>query len=248
MPVRLLPPRRLRGVAGRRRPLHGCYSAPMSLSLVIFDLDGTLIDSAADLAHAVNGVLADFGAAPLTIPAVRAMIGDGTTKLIERALAARALADADLAGAHHRFMERYAAEPLRATTVYPGVRAGLELLRERSLRLAVCTNKTAQLAQTILERLELADFFARVIGGDSLPYRKPDPRVLQALLASFATAPRDALMVGDSEVDAETAQAAGVQMVLMRYGYRRGPIEDIPCLAALEHFAVLPQFIASLPV
>ncbi len=219
----------------------------MSLSLVIFDLDGTLIDSAADLAHAVNGVLADFGAAPLTIPAVRAMIGDGTSKLIERALAARALADADLTAAHRSFMQRYAAEPLRTTSVYPGVRAGLEQLRQRSLRLALCTNKTARLAQTILERLELADFFARIIGGDSLPVRKPDPRVLQELLTSFAAEPRAALMVGDSEVDAETAQAAGIPMVLMRYGYRRGPIEEIPCLAALEHFAALPQLIASLP-
>ncbi len=230
-----------------RRTALGCYSATMSLSLVIFDLDGTLIDSAADLAHALNGVLADFGAAPLTVPVVRTMIGDGTSKLVERALAARALASADLAAAHRRFMQRYAAEPLRATTVYPGVRAGLEQLRERSLPLAVCTNKSVQLAQTILERLELADFFARIIGGDSLPYCKPDPRVLQALLASFAVTARDALMVGDSEVDAATAQAANVPMVLMRYGYRRGPIEQIPCLAALEHFAVLPEFIAALP-
>ncbi len=219
----------------------------MALSLVIFDLDGTLIDSVADLAHAVNGALADLGAAPLTVQAVRAMIGDGTSRLIERALAARGLARANLADAHRRFLRRYAADPVRSTSVYPGVHAALTRLRERSLRLAVCTNKTADLTATILARLELAPFFTAVIGGDSLPFHKPDPRVLQALLARCSAQPHDALMVGDSEVDAAAAQGAGIPLVLMRYGYRRAALEDIPCLAALDDFACLPQLIESLP-
>lgn len=219
----------------------------MALSLVIFDLDGTLIDSVADLAHAANAMLAKFGGAPLETSAVRTMIGDGTPKLIERVLAARALGHVNLAEARRAFLHFYAAEPVRATTVYPGVREALAQLHARALRLAVCTNKAAHLAEAILERFSLSNFFARIIGGDSLPYRKPDPRVLQALLTDFEAEPREALMVGDSEVDAATARAAGIPLVLMRYGYRRGALEDIPCVAALERFAVLPELIAALP-
>ncbi len=218
----------------------------MPVSLVIFDLDGTLIDSAADLAHAVNGMLTALGREPLQVGEVRAMIGDGMVKLVERALAARSLVGVDPAAAHRMVLDRYEAEPVRATVPYPGVRAALEHLRAASVRLAVCTNKPAHLAEAILERLELAGLFARVVGGDSLPFRKPDPRMLEAVLASFAAAPRDALMVGDSEVDAAAAEAAGVPMILMRHGYRRGPIERIAHLAAIERFDELPGLIRAL--
>lgn len=217
----------------------------MSLSLVIFDLDGTLIDSAADLAHAVNGMLESHGCLPLGLEDVRAMIGDGMAKLVERALAASGL-DVDADTAQRMVLSRYAAEPVRSTTLYPGTRAALERLRDAALRLAVCTNKPVQLAETILERLDLAGFFSRVVGGDSLPFRKPDPRVLQAVLREFSAAPREALMVGDSEVDAAAAADAGVPLILMRHGYRRGPIERIPHLAALENLQELPELIGTL--
>ncbi len=218
----------------------------MALSLVIFDLDGTLIDSAADLAHAVNGMLADYGAAPLALREVRAMIGDGMGKLVERALAARGLAARDGASAERSVLERYGAEPMRETILYPGTRAALERLRAAALDLAICTNKPEHLTAVILERLDLAGFFSRVVGGDSLPYRKPDGRVLQAVLSHFSTAPADALMVGDSEVDAAAAADAGVPLVLMRHGYHRGPIERIPHLAALESLQELPALISTL--
>ncbi len=216
----------------------------MPVSLVIFDLDGTLVDSAADLAHAVNGMLRELGREPLEVGEVRGMIGDGIAKLVERALAARALSSVDAREAQRMFLEHYEAEPVRATAPYPGVRAVLERLRAETIRLAVCTNKPAHLAEAVLAGVGLAEFFTEVIGGDSLPFRKPDPRVLHSLLASFATAPHDALMVGDSEVDAAAATAAGVPLVLMTYGYRRGPVEHIPCLAALDRFEALPALIA----
>lgn len=219
----------------------------MSVSLVIFDLDGTLIDSAADLAHAVNGMLSALGREPLEIGAVRGMIGDGMGKLVERALAARALDGLAPAEAQRMVLSLYQAEPVRTTAPYPGVPAALEQLRAAGLRLAVCTNKPAELAETILARLDLAEFFTQVVGGDSLPFRKPDPRMLQAVLAHYSATPRDALMVGDSEVDAATAAAAGVPMILMRYGYRRGPLERIPHLAALDRFDALPELIRALP-
>ncbi len=211
----------------------------MRPALMIFDLDGTLIDSVADLARAINAMLGELGAQPLAEPEVRAMIGDGAAKLVARALAARRCAHADPALAQRAFARHYASEPVRATVAYPGARAALELLREHAVTLAVCTNKPARLAEVILEKLDLARYFARVIGGDSLPFLKPDPRVLRTLLRFFGVAPQDALMVGDSEVDAEAARAAAVPLVLMRHGYRRGPVEAIPCRAALDDFSQL---------
>lgn len=217
----------------------------MSISVVIFDLDGTLIDSAADLAHAVNGMLGAYGREPLALEEIRAMIGDGMGRLVERALAARGLNEIDPLAAQRSMRSHYAADPVRATVPYPGARAALERLQAARLRLAICTNKPADLAAAILERLELAPFFSRLVGGDSLPFRKPDPRVLQALLADFAVEPHEALMVGDSEVDAAAAAAAGMPLVLMRYGYHRGPLERMAYLAALDHLAELPALVAA---
>ena len=213
----------------------------MAASLIVFDLDGTLIDSAADLAAAVNLMLARFGAQPLALAEVRRMIGDGPSALVAGALAARGREGVDPTEAHRMFLELYAAEATVRTSAYPGVRAALEALGAASIPLAVCTNKPARLTEAILGALGLADYFARVMGGDSLPWRKPDPRVLLSVLADFEAAPASALMVGDSEVDAATASAAGVPLVLMKHGYHRGPIEAIRCLAALEGFDELPR-------
>lgn len=214
---------------------------------MIFDLDGTLVDSAADLAHAVNAMLGELGREPLTVGEVRSMVGDGMAKLVARALAARQCERADPAAAEHSFLRHYEAEPVRATVVYSGVRPALELLRENAVALAVCTNKPAHLAEAVLEKLRLAQYFARTWGGDSLPFRKPDPRMLGTILREFDVAPEAALMVGDSEVDALAAQAAGVPMVLMKHGYRRGPAESIPCLAAIDDFSQLAAVVGPFP-
>ena len=215
----------------------------MPPSLVVFDLDGTLIDSAADLAAAVNAMLAHFGREPLPVPEVRRMIGDGVAMLVNRALAARQCAQADPAEAAHIFMQHYESDATSRTTAFPGVPEALQSLGDAGMALAVCTNKPARISERILAGLGLAKYFARVLGGDSLPFRKPDPRVLLALLEAFDVTPERALLVGDSEVDAATARAAGVPFVLMKHGYRRGPGEQIPCIAALENFAELPALI-----
>lgn len=215
--------------------------------LMIFDLDGTLVDSAADLAHAVNAMLGELGREPLAVGEVRSMVGDGMARLVARALTARQCEQADPAAAECSFLRHYEAEPVRATAVYSGARAALDLLREKAVVLAVCTNKPAHLAEAVLEKLGLAQYFARVWGGDSLPYRKPDPRMLGTILRVFDVAPEAALMVGDSEVDALAAQAAGVPMILMKHGYRRGPVEDIPCLAAIDDFSQLAAVVEAAP-
>ena len=215
----------------------------MPPALIIFDLDGTLIDSAADLTASVGQMLARFGGEPLPLEEVRGMIGDGTATLVARALAARGLGAVDPVAASRVFLEHYAADATRRTHAYPGARAALAALTAESIPLVLCTNKPARLADAILGKLGLAQYFARVVGGDTLPFRKPDPRVLLTLLAGFDAAPELSLMVGDGEVDAATASAAGVPLVLMRHGYHRGPIEGIPCLAALAGFDELPAWV-----
>jgi phosphoglycolate phosphatase len=215
----------------------------MAASWVIFDLDGTLVDSAADLHRAVNLMLREFGCAPLSLAQVRGMIGDGVSKLVARALAARQCASPDDARAQRLFMDHYAADPTTLTRPYPGVPETLDLLRGRGSTLAVCTNKPVHLAQVILERLGIGRHFARVMGGDSLPFRKPDPRVLTEMMTALEASPASSWMVGDSEVDSETAYAAGVPFVLMTYGYHRRPTSEIPCLAALDHFPELAAFL-----
>jgi len=215
----------------------------MPPALVIFDLDGTLIDSAADLAVAINAMLADYGREPLPVGEVRRMVGDGVAMLVARSLAARDCEPPDPAEAERSFMRHYQSDATSLTTVFPGADRALQALSAAGILLAVCTNKPARLATDILGSLGLARYFARVIGGDSLPFRKPDPRVVLALLETFAVGPRDSLLVGDSEVDAATARAAGVPFVLMKHGYRRGPVAEIACRAALENFAELPALI-----
>jgi phosphoglycolate phosphatase len=208
-------------------------------TLVVFDLDGTLIDSAPDMHRAVNRMLADLGCAPLTLPDIRSMVGDGASALVARALAARHCVNADPTEALEQFLQHYEADPTTVTRPFPGVPETLKRLQTSGLTLAVCTNKPARLTKTILERLGLAQYFVRIVAGDSLPFRKPDPRALLALVTGFGMPAAATLMVGDSEVDAATAHAANVPFVLMTYGYHRGPIEDISSVATLDHFREL---------
>jgi len=215
----------------------------MPTALVIFDLDGTLIDSAPDLAAAINAMLAGYGREPLAVQEVRRMVGDGVALLVARALAARDCRPAEPAEAERSFMRHYESAATALTTVFPGAAQALQALSAAGIPLAVCTNKPARITSAILGSLGLAKYFARVVAGDSLPFRKPDPRVLLALLEAFAAARQDSLLVGDSEVDAATASGAAVPFVLMKHGYRRGAVAEIPCRAALESFAELPALV-----
>jgi phosphoglycolate phosphatase len=208
-------------------------------ALVVFDLDGTLIDSAPDMHRAVNLMLADMGCAPLSLPEIRTMVGDGASALIARALAARQCVTADPNKALAQFLEHYEENPTAFTPTFPGVPETLERLQAIGLTLAICTNKPTRLTHMILERLGINRFFVRVIAGDTLPFRKPDPRALIEVLNVFGTPPAAAIMVGDSEVDAATAHAANVPFILMTYGYHRGPIDGISSIATLDHFAEL---------
>ena len=211
----------------------------MQPTLVVFDLDGTLIDSAPDMHSAVNRMLAGMGCPPLSISDIRAMVGDGASALIARALAARQCVNADPGKALAQFLDHYEAEPTTGTRTFQAVPETLERLQAAGLTLALCTNKPTRLTSTILERLGIARFFTRVVAGDSLPFRKPDPRALLEVIDGFGVAKAATVMVGDSEVDAATANSANVPFVLMTYGYHRGPIDDIASVATLDHFGEL---------
>ncbi len=215
---------------------------------VLFDLDGTLVDSADDLMHATNALLAELGRPPVGPAAVRSFIGDGAAKLVERALAATG----GLPGAEEtarcvrRFLAIYEADPSARSALYPGVAGTLEALAGAGLRLGVCTNKPMAATRRLLEDLGIAGRFAAVVGGDSLPVRKPSPEPVLALLDALGVRPEEAAFVGDNEHDVAAARAAGVARVLLvRYGYARVPLDSLPHDGILDGFADLTAALAA---
>lgn len=213
--------------------------------IIAFDLDGTLIDSARDLGDAVSEMVQSYGAAPLPLPDAVAMIGDGAPVLVQRALE-RAGLDPATAGALDRFMQIYGRRLLDHTAPYPGVRESLALCVRRG-PLAVLTNKPLGPSIGLLEALGLRGFFSRIIGGDSEHGRKPDPAGLRALRA---LAPGEPLvMVGDSPIDARTAEAAGCPFVLARYGFGAAKFGDQPPLTpyVVDHARELWMILGGIP-
>lgn len=193
---------------------------PMSLRLVVFDLDGTLVESKRDLADAINDLLAELGSPPLAEDSVALMVGDGARQLVRRALAATGL-DVETPGALERFLRLYDERLLRHTRPYAGTQEMLARCAGRA-RLAVLTNKPTSATLRILRGLGLRDFFDGIIGGDTRFGRKPDPAGLQALVADAGTRAADTLLVGDSHVDVATARRARTRLCLARFGF--GPV------------------------
>jgi phosphoglycolate phosphatase len=179
---------------------------------LIFDLDGTLIDSINDLAISVTELVVGLGGRPLDLDEVAAMVGEGASILIRRALTAGGL-DPETPDALSRFLSIYDRRLLETTSTYEGIEASLQLLSRRA-RMAVLTNKPLAPAQRILDALGLTPFFSAVVGGDGPLGRKPDPRGLLSLAPGGP-----ALLIGDSPVDAETAAAASCGFVWARYGF-----------------------------
>jgi phosphoglycolate phosphatase len=208
--------------------------------LLIFDLDGTLIDSAPDLRAALNGMLCERGRAPLSLPQVRRMIGDGAAALVSRALAESGLDSSEAANALPRFLQLYEADAVRLTRPYPGVPETLAALRRRGYRTAICTNKPQHATHTVLEGLGLSSLFDGIAGGDRFAVRKPDPGHLLGLIGALGARAEAAAMIGDNENDAAAAHAAGIPLVLMLYGYARVDPASLAADALLDDFADLP--------
>ncbi|WP_192034698.1 phosphoglycolate phosphatase [Halomonas sp. YLGW01] len=195
------------------------------IRLVAFDLDGTLIDSVPDLAVAVDAALEDQGVAPVGEARVRDWVGNGSWRLVERALEAALERPADqgvLEACHARFLAHYHASPVERTRLYPGVREALEGLIAHGLSLVLITNKPQAFIAPILEHFALNDAFALCLGGDSLDEKKPHPAPLLHAAAHFGLSPEACLMVGDSRHDIEAGKRAGFRTLAVPYGYNHG--------------------------
>ncbi|MFG0920300.1 phosphoglycolate phosphatase [Pseudomonas fulva] len=213
--------------------------------LVMFDLDGTLVDSVPDLAAAVDRMLLELGRPAAGLDAVRHWVGNGAQVLVRRALAD----DIDHAGVNDAlaeqalalFMDAYA-ESHDLTVVYPGVQDTLRWLRKRGVEMALITNKPERFVGPLLDQMKLGSYFRWIIGGDTLAQKKPDPAALLFVMQMAGVTPQQALFVGDSRSDVLAAKAAGVQCVGLTYGYNHGrPIEEeSPSLVIDDLRALLP--------
>ncbi|MDW6024645.1 phosphoglycolate phosphatase [Mesorhizobium sp. BAC0120] len=208
---------------------------------VLFDLDGTLIDSVPDIRAAVNELLARRGLGPLPLDQVKSMIGNGVQKLVERAFAAttESLSPAELQDEYMAMLDIYAKHLTGLTTLMPGVRGALDALHGEGVRLGLVTNKPQRFIETILDHFRLAHFFGTVIGGDAGVAKKPAPDMLLAALDQFGAKPWDAVMVGDSVSDVKAARAAGTFAIIVRGGYTVVPVEQLGADVVIDSFRQL---------
>lgn len=219
------------------------------LGAVLFDLDGTLLDTASDIALALNRTFAGHGWAAFTVTEVSRMVGGGSAVLIERAAAARghAPSETDQAAGVDRFFEHYAAIEEAHESVaspYPGVGACLEAFHGAGVHVAVVTNKQHRFASALLRRLDLMRWVGVVVGGDTCERRKPDPQPLLYACEFFAIPPTQTLMVGDSVNDVRAARAAHIPVVCVPYGYNEGlDPRSLECDAMIDTLADLPGLV-----
>ena len=195
--------------------------------LLVFDLDGTLIDSSLDLALAVNATRAEAGLAPLSLEQVASYVGNGAEMLIRRALGPDASSAAVVEGLAF-FLRYYREHMLVHTRLYPGVREALETWRAFGKTMAVLTNKPVVFSRDLVKGLGVAEFFARVYGGNSFETKKPDPYGLRLIMRELGVAPARTLMVGDSSVDVITARNAGTACAGVTFGLRPHDFEEYP--------------------
>ena len=195
------------------------------MDLLIFDLDGTLIDSRLDLANAVNATRAHMGKEPLANERVYQYVGNGAPVLIRLAMG-DGVTEAEFEEAFAYFMEYYGQHDLECTTLYPGVKESLDRLAAAGIRMAVLTNKPIAMSRAIVEGLGVSGHFFRVYGGNSFAVKKPDPTAVVALMDEARTSRERTLIVGDSSVDVHTARNAGVACCGVTYGFQPESLEN----------------------
>ncbi len=215
--------------------------------MVMIDLDGTLVHTAPDLAMAANLMLADLGRPVRETSEIATWIGNGIPRLVKRALTGEMEAEPDSAlfeRAYAIYQKHYAACVSRNSRPFPGVVDGLEQLKSMDLALVCITNKAGRFTEPLLRDLQLRDYFALVLSGDSLPRKKPDPLPLQHACAHFGIRPDQGVLVGDSRSDVQAARAAGMPVICVTYGYNHGQdIRGSGPDAVIDSLAKLPNYL-----
>jgi len=214
----------------------------MGTRIIVFDLDGTLVDTAPDLIDALNVLFVREGLSAIPLAEGRRIIGGGIKRLIERGLALenRTFTPAHVDALYRDYVDHYAAHIADRSRPFPGVEAALDALGGRGDRLAVCTNKLAFLAVRLLDALKLSARFAAICGPDTFGVQKPDPEILRETVRAAGGTLADAIMVGDSETDIATARAAGVPVIAVDFGYTEGPVAALGPDRLISHFDALP--------
>lgn len=207
---------------------------------VLFDLDGTLVDTGPDIAAAVNRMLADMRRPARPAARIMQWVGEGSGRLVRRALAGGTdeedkVPEDELARGFGLFYRHYAAGICNRSEPYPDARPTLKLLRESRIRVGCVTNKPERLARMLFDALDLTDLFDVIVGGDTLRFRKPRPEPIQCACRRLQVRPADGVYVGDSATDCRAADAAGMRMVAVTYGYNRGlDLTKEPCMAIID--------------
>ena len=219
-----------------------------SRRIVVFDLDGTLVDTAPDLTNALNFILAREGLAPVPLHAARNMIGAGARKLLERGLEldGRTISLAELDRLTDDFINHYAEHIADASRPFDGLEAALDDLESSGYRFAVCTNKLEWLSKRLLDRLNLSPRFAAICGADTFGVSKPDPAILRQTVARAGGELSSAIMVGDAGPDVGVARRAGIPVICVSFGYTEVPVADLKPDRVIDHMRELRGAIESL--
>ena len=223
-------------------------SAGKSAATIIFDLDGTLVETAPDLVATLNVVLAREGMAPVPYEIARNFVGGGAKLMIARGIEAegRVVDDRTLDRMFADFIAYYADNVAVHSRPFPGLIEALDTLEERGWRLAVCTNKLEHLSVLLLNELKLTHRFVAICGQDTFGIQKPDPEILRRTIAAADGDVRQSIMVGDSETDILTARAAGIPVIAVDFGYSERPVSEYSPDRLISHFAQLPDQIAGI--
>jgi phosphoglycolate phosphatase len=216
---------------------------PRSIQLVIFDLDGTLIDSRLDLVHSVNAALRHIGRPELPEDVIASYVGDGAPILIQRALGGEQVEEATVRSGLEFFLKYYREHKLDHTTVYPGIAQALTAIQNASSpskngtprKLAVLSNKPVGPSRAIVDALGLGQFFSQIYGGNSFASKKPDPEGARKLLEEYGVHPQHAAIVGDSHVDVNTGRNAGMATIGVTYGFAPHTLQDDPPDVVVDH-------------
>ncbi|NVK19531.1 MAG: phosphoglycolate phosphatase [Methylocystaceae bacterium] len=215
----------------------------MALTTLIFDLDGTLIDSALDLRTACNKLLQSKGRREISLVETKKFVGNGAAKLVERAFRATGdpLSEADIELLTDAFLDFYDGHEADETVTYPDVMEVLAGLKQKGYRLALCTNKPHQPTINLSKDLKLADFFEVIIGGDEVLCKKPDAEMLFLALEKMGVSKNEAIMIGDSPNDIGAAQNAAMKSIAVSYGYCKIPVEEMGADRVIDKMADLPN-------